>query len=181
LEEIYLTGQPTKGITVRRTRGYEMLDPSDRGAFFEIVVGLLRAISAGDVRTGYVWAGLPNNLIHGVLTPPYTLTKTPSDASQTDNVKVDDSQMEIDNMDGSIMEADVRGEKIGEGKSGVEGIVEQLEGVDVFGGERGRSSRTLRRKTSRSSSKSPRKMSPRKMSPRKMSPRKSSPEKPSRH
>jgi hypothetical protein len=67
LEEIYSTGQPTKGITVTRTRGYEMLDPTDRGAFFELVVGLLRAISAGDVKTGYVWAGLPDNLIHGVL------------------------------------------------------------------------------------------------------------------
>jgi hypothetical protein len=61
------------------------------------------------------------------------------------------------------------GKRLGRGKSGVEGIVERLEGVDVFEGERGRSPRTLRRKTSRTSSKSPRKMSPRKSSPEKPS------------
>jgi len=119
---------------------------------------LLRAISAGDVRTGYVWAGLPNNLIHG----------TTSDASQTDNVKVDATQMEIGDLDERDMEAEMRGKMSGLGKSGVAGIVEGLESVDIFEGGRGRAS-TSRRKTSRTSSKSPRKMSPRKSSPEKQS------------
>ena len=44
-----------------------MLDPKDRGEFFDIIVALLSAISGGEVKTGYAWAELPNNrLIHGV-------------------------------------------------------------------------------------------------------------------
>jgi hypothetical protein len=161
LEEIYLTGNPTKDIIVKRTRGYEMLDPADRGAFFEVVVGLLRAISAGVVRTGYVWAGLPNNPIHGVPHPLYGLTQTQLDASQTDATTTD-SNNSID------MEAEGPGEKMGEEK-GVAGIVQRLEDVDILEVSRGRSPRTSPRKTSTASSKSPRKTSPRKSSPKKQS------------
>jgi len=52
---VYYNAEPNESITLKRSRLYEMLEPIDRGEFFDLVVALLRKIEAGAVQTG--WAG----------------------------------------------------------------------------------------------------------------------------
>jgi len=54
LHETYHLGWPTSPLILHRTRAYEMLIPSERVEFFDVVVALVRRVVAGDVRTGYL-------------------------------------------------------------------------------------------------------------------------------
>ena len=63
LKEVISTGFPSVEVELCRTKRYEMSEPEDRGAFWVILIALLRKIEDGKVRTGYT---------HGIsLTIPY--------------------------------------------------------------------------------------------------------------
>jgi hypothetical protein len=61
INSILDTGAPDQDLTVRKTRGYEMLEPADRAAFMDILVALFRKLEAGEVRTGFAWREFPDN------------------------------------------------------------------------------------------------------------------------
>jgi len=61
LKEVYETGWPSTDVTLQRTAPYEMLNPQDRVAFFDVLVALVRKLSAGNVMTGYLYKDFPEN------------------------------------------------------------------------------------------------------------------------
>jgi len=48
-------------VVLHRTAPYEMLKPEDRVVFFDILVALVHKLTAGEVRTGYVYRDFPQN------------------------------------------------------------------------------------------------------------------------
>ena len=67
LREVYDDGWPKSSLVIKRTAAYEMLDPTQRVAFFDVVVALIRKVIAGEVKTGYMDRTFPQNpaLKHG--------------------------------------------------------------------------------------------------------------------
>jgi hypothetical protein len=63
------TGEPDQDLTVCKTRGYEMLEPSDRAAFMDVLVALFRKFEAGEVKTGFTWSEFPVNPVKTAVCP----------------------------------------------------------------------------------------------------------------
>ena len=69
ISAILATGEPDQDLNVRKTRGYEMLEPSDRAAFMDVLVALFRKFEAGEVKTGFSWGEFPDNPVKNVVCP----------------------------------------------------------------------------------------------------------------
>ena len=67
ISAILETGEPDQDLNVRKTRGYEMLEPSDRAAFMDVLVALFRKFEAGEVKTGFTWVEFPGNPVKNVV------------------------------------------------------------------------------------------------------------------
>jgi hypothetical protein len=67
LREVYYDGRPKSSLVIERTAAFEMLDPTQRVAFFDVMVALIRKVIAGEVKTGYMDRTFPQNpaLKHG--------------------------------------------------------------------------------------------------------------------
>lgn len=54
LKQVYENGWPSINLQFERTPAYEMLDPDQRVAFFDVILALVRKTIAGEVKTGYL-------------------------------------------------------------------------------------------------------------------------------
>ena len=73
LKEVYESGWPSMKVVLQRTAPYEMLNPEDRVAFFDVLVALVRKLTAGEVMTGYMYKDFPQNPMFKVSVNTYSL------------------------------------------------------------------------------------------------------------